>query len=41
MKRNAIVRIIIFSLIIVMLLGILIAGLGVGLYTYRTQITHV
>lgn len=35
MKRNAIARIIIFSLIILILLGILIAGLGVGLYTYR------
>ena len=37
MKRNAIVRIIIFSLIIVMLLGILLVGLGVGLYTFRTD----
>ena len=37
MKRNAIVRIIIFSLIIVMLLGILLVGLGVGLYTYLTD----
>ena len=37
MKRNAIVRIIIFSLIIVMLLGILLVGLGVGLYSFRTD----
>ena len=37
MKRNAIVRIIIFSLIIVILLGILLTGLGFGLYSFRVD----
>lgn len=37
MKRNAIVRIILFSLIILILTSILITGLGVGLFTYRVD----
>lgn len=35
MKRNAIGRIVIYSIIILLLLGILAAGLGIGTYTFR------
>lgn len=37
MKRNAIARIIIYSLILFVLVSILITGLGVGMYTYRVD----
>ena len=37
MRRNAIVRIIVSSLVIVVLLGILLVGLGVSLFTFRTD----
>jgi len=37
MKRNAIVRIIIFSFIILILVSILLVGLGAGMYTYRVD----
>lgn len=37
MKTNAIVRIVLFGLAILVLLGILLAGLGVGLYTFNGQ----
>lgn len=35
MKHNAVARIVIYSLIIVVLLGILVAGLGLDLYAFR------
>ena len=35
MKRNAIARIIIYSFIILILVSILLAGLGIGMFTYR------
>lgn len=35
MKANAIVRIVIYALIIVLLTGILLAGLGIGMFTFR------
>ena len=35
MKRNAVARIVIYSLIVLILLGILIAGLGLDLYSFR------
>lgn len=37
MKRNAIARIIIFSLIIIVLLSVLLIGLGVGMFTYQVD----
>ena len=37
MKRNAVVRIIIFSLIILLLVGVLLAGLGISMYTFRVD----
>ena len=39
MKRNAIVRIILFSLIIAVLVGILLTGIGVRLYTFQVDHT--
>ncbi len=35
MRRNAIARIILFSITIVLLLGILLAGLSIGVYSFR------
>lgn len=37
MKRNATIRIIVYSLVIVILLGILLTGLGVGMFTTRVR----
>lgn len=41
MKTNAIVRIIFFSLAILVLAGILIAGLGVNLFTFDTKLSEI
>ena len=37
MKRNAIVRIVIFSLLILLLVTLLLVGLGISLFTYRVD----
>lgn len=40
MKRNAIIRIVIFSLVIVLLLGILAAGLNIGLFIFNIALDN-
>lgn len=41
MKTNAIVRIILFSVAILVLLGILLVGLGIGMFTFRPMTEQI